>query len=183
MRTFNSATDTITPKAFASCIACYTQGALAAQWYDAVDVDDLTPADVHGGPTDHEEIWISDTEHLPVFPGAGEMTPAVAAQWGQVIESITPMWREAYIAWIEDQWIKEPGDAPSDRVFCCEILAGHYESFREFAEQIAGDIDLLHGVPEEVARYFDWDRYAADLEMDYTIIDTPDYNVWIYNNQ
>lgn len=183
MRTFNPDTMTITPRAFASCIPCHATGDLVGQWYDAVDVDELTPSDIHGGPTSHEEIWISDTEHLPVVPGSGEMTPAVAAQWGKAIESITPMWREAYIAWIEDQYIREPEDAPSDRVFCCEILAGHFESFRAFAEQIAGDIDLLHGVPEEVARYFDWDSYARDLEVDYTVIDTPSYDVWVFHNQ
>ena len=46
------------------------------------------------------------------------------------------------------------------------------ESFRDFADELADD--LLHGVPEHVAQYFDYEAHARDLEFAYTVAETND---------
>lgn len=183
MRTFNRETMTITPRVWIGCLACYNAGELVGHWYDAVDAADVLPVDLHGVPTDHEELWVMDHEHIPTIPGRGEMDPYSASLWGRAIEAVSPQWRAAYIAYIEDQWIKDPQDAPTPSEFN-EVFAGQFPDFTEFAEMIVRDCDLLYGSSETAIRYFDIESLARDLQMDYTVIDTdaPDYEVWVFHN-
>ena len=183
MKTFNRETMTITPRAWIGCLACYNEGQLVGHWYDAIDAGDVLPEDLHGVPTDHEELWVMDHENLPTAPGCGEMDPCSASLWGHAIEAITPQWREAYIAWVEDQWIKDPQDAPSEQEFF-EVFEGKFENFEDYADMVVNDSGMLIGVPDEVTRYFSIEDYARDLQLDYTTIDTgaPDYGVWVYRN-
>jgi antirestriction protein len=44
------------------------------------------------------------------------------------------------------------------------------ESFRDYADELADE--LLHGVPDSIARYFDYEAFARDLEFDYTVAET-----------
>ncbi|WP_255434399.1 antirestriction protein ArdA [Auritidibacter ignavus] len=65
------------PRAGLGCLACHNEGGLVGQWYDAEDCDEVTPAQLHGHATDHEELWVMDHEGIPV---TGEMDPMTAAQ-------------------------------------------------------------------------------------------------------
>jgi antirestriction protein len=44
-----------------------------------------------------------------------------------------------------------------------ESYAGKFDTDREFAEHLVEEDMMLIGVPQEVARYFDYDSYANDL--------------------
>lgn len=44
---------------------------------------------------------------------------------------------------------------------------GVWSSFREYVEAEADDIGLLSDMADTLARYFDWDAYARDMEHDY----------------
>lgn len=169
---------TITPRVWVGCLSCYNEGQLTGHWYDAVDAGDVLPSDLHGVPTGHEEMWIFDHEGLPV---RGEMDPLTAARWGHVIESEVPQWREAFLAWLDDQHIDRPEDAPTADTFS-EILMGEWPTFTAFAEMIVSDIGLLDGVSTEVATYFDMSAFARDLAYDYTVLDSPHGTVWVYQN-
>jgi antirestriction protein len=169
---------TIVPRVWIGCLACYNEGELVGHWYDAVDADHVLPSDLHGCPTDHEEMWCLDTENVP----GGEMDPLTAARWGHVIESEVPMWRGAYLAWLDDQGITDPADAPTADGFS-EILMGEWPTFEDFAEMIVQDTGMLDGVPESVSTYFDMESFARDLAYDYTVLDSPHGTVWVYQNQ
>lgn len=181
METFNPAIDTITPRAWVGCLACYNDGEFVGHWYDAIDAANVLPQDIHGVPTDHEELWVMDHEFLPTIPGSPEMDPLTATAWAEAIEAISPHWRAAYLAWIEDQWISTPAEAPGRDEFF-GFFAGEYANFTDYADGIVCDTGMLIGVPEEFIQYFDLERYAADLALDYTVIDTADYNVWVFAN-
>lgn len=170
---------TITPRVWIGCLACYNEGELVGEWHAAVDADRVLPSDLHGVPTDHEELWVMDHEHLP----GGETDPMTAARWGHVIEAEHPMWREAYLAWLDDQGITDPEDAPTADTLGSEILVGEWSTFEDFAESIVADMGLLDCVPESVSTYFDLDAFARDLRYDYTTIDSPHGTVWVYQNQ
>ena len=170
---------TIVPRVWIGCLACYNNGELVGHWYDAVDAGDVLPVDIHGCPTTHEEMWVMDHENMPV---RGEMDPMTAARWGALIESEVPMWRGAYLAWLDDQGITDPTDAPTADAFS-EILVGEWSDFTDFAEMIVQDTGLLDGVPTEVSNYFDIDSFARDLAFDYTTIDSPHGTVWVYQNE
>lgn len=70
-----------TLRAWVGCLHCYNSGRLVGEWFDAVDADGVTLADVHrsaGGSRDGcEELWCIDHENLPV---RGEMSPHEAAE-------------------------------------------------------------------------------------------------------
>ena len=59
-------------------------------------------------------------------------------------------------------------------------LIGRYESFREYADEVADE--MLHGVAEFAQRYFDYAAFARDLEYDYTVADCEDGDVFIFYN-
>ena len=163
-------TDT-TPRAWIGCLHHYNDGRLVGHWFDAESADEATLADVHEGYglgyAECEELWCFDHENIPV---RGEMDPLTAGAWGRCLAEVDEHLRPALCAWVEsgDYVAEGTGDLPSISDFE-ERYQGHWDSFREYAENLADDIGLLDGVPEEIARYFDWSAWSRDLAMDYSV--------------
>ena len=91
--------------------------------------------------------------------------------------------RPALCAWVEsgDYVAEGTGDLPSISDFV-ERYQGHWDTFAEYAEQLADDIGLLAGVPEEIARYFDWRAWSRDLAFDYSTYDDPEGGVFVFRD-
>lgn len=82
----------------------------------------------------------------------------------------------------EEVGINTP-DSDSFREFE-DSYAGLWQSFREFADDLA-DQTILSSEDREstLARYFDWEMFARDLEYDYFTVDDPDsFRVHVYRN-
>lgn len=179
-----TAIDTTTPRVWIGCESHYAECRLVGEWFDAKTADEVTVADVHlGSGLDHsqcEELWVMDHENMPV---SGEMDPLTAAEWGRCIDSVDEHLRPALLAWVRSgSYVAEgTGDLPSLPDFE-ERYCGEWDSFREYAEQLGEDIGLLAGVPEEVARYFAWDRWTSDLAFDYTVVDTEHSGVFVFRD-
>lgn len=127
-----------------------------------------------------EELWCFDADDMPVHQ---EMSPAEAAKWGRVVEGVDEHLRPALLAWVRSggHVAEGTGDLPSLPDFE-ERFAGEWESFREYAENLAEDIGLLRDVAEEIARYFDWDAWTRDLAFDYTVEAAADGGVYIFRS-
>lgn len=157
-------------KIWVGCLACHNDGRLVGEWFNAVDGDEVTLADVHGGTgwvrQGCEELWVFDHEHLPV---TGEMNPHEAAEWGRVLSEVPDHQRVALCAWVRsgDYVAEGNGDLPSISDLE-ERYAGAWDDFNEYAYQLAEDIGLLADVPAEIARYFDWKSWTRDLALDHT---------------
>lgn len=179
-----TAIDTTTPRVWICCLAHYNAGALVGEWYDAIEADEVTVAQVHANSArDHsqcEELWVMDHENMPV---SGEMDPLTAAEWGRCIDDVDEHLRPALLAWVRSgSYVAEgTGDLPSLPDFE-ERYCGEWDSFREYAEQLGEDIGLLASVPEEVVRYFAWDRWTGDLAFDYTVVDTEHSGVFVFRD-
>ena len=179
--TTSSATDT-TPRVWIVCLHCYNEGRLVGDWFDAATADEVTTYDVHEGSgldyAECEELWVFDHENIPV---RGELDPLAAADWGRVYTEVGPGYWPALCAWVEsgDYVAEGTGDLPSVSDFG-ERYQGHWESFEDYAEQLADDIGLLADVPEEIARYFDWDSWSRDLAFDYATHDNPEGGVFVF---
>ena len=181
MTTTSSATDTA-PRAWIVCLSCYNSGHLIGEWFDAETADEVTLADVHEGSgfdyAECEELWVFDHENIPV---RGEMDPLTAAAWGRCLAEVGDSLRPALCAWVRsgDYIAEGTGDLPSvsdfEKRYC-----GAWDSFREYAEQLADDIGLLDGVPEGIARYFDWSAWTRDLAFDYSTYDNPEGCVFVF---
>ena len=179
--TTSSATDT-TPRAWVGCLHCYNEGHLVGEWFDAAAADEVTLADVHEGfdYAECEELWVMDHENIPV---QGELDPITAAAWGQCLAEVDEHLRPALCAWVESGNYVTEGDTdlPSLPGFE-ECYQGEWDSFSEYAEQLADDIGLLADVPEEIARYFDWSAWTRDLAMDYSVYGNPEGGVFVFRD-
>lgn len=176
-----TATTTATPAVWTGCLYCHTAGHLVGHWFDALDADQVTLADVHKG-TDRltpqcEELWVFDHEYLPV---SGEMSPMDAAVWAQEITAVADFLQPAYFAWIKGNGYSDP-DEPSIDDFE-ERYCGEWDDFAEYAYHLADEIALLDGVPEEVSRYFHWDSWVRDLEFDYQTEPAPGGGVFVFRS-
>ncbi len=173
-------TDT-TPRAWIGCLACYNAGSLVGDWFDAATADGVTAYDVHGDSRadSHDELWCFDQENIPV---RGELDPLTAAAWGRCLAEVDEHLRPALCAWVEsgDYIAEENTDLPSISDFE-ECYQGAWDTFGEYAEQLADDIGLLADVPEEIARYFDWQAWSRDLAFDYSTYDDPEGGVFVFS--
>ena len=113
-----------------------------------------------------------DHENIPV---SGEMSPADAAAWGRAITEVDEHLRAALFAWVEsgDYVAEGNSDLPCIPDFM-ERYCGEWESFEDYARELADETGLLTDVPEEIANYFDWDSWARDLAFDYATHDNPE---------
>ncbi|WP_342372117.1 antirestriction protein ArdA [Propioniciclava soli] len=181
-------TDTGAPRVWLACLTCcYNDGALVGRWVDCTDVEGVTLADLHEGSgrpyAACEEVWVLDHEFVPV---EGEFGPLEAAQWGECFEEAGPEQWPAVCAWVRSgMHITEgSGDLPSLPDFE-ERYCGHWESFREYAEQLADETGMMTDWPEEAVRYFDWASWTRDLAFDHTVVDAPaveGYGVYVFRN-
>ena len=172
MTTTSSATDT-TPRVWIGCLACYNDGRLVGDWFDADTADEVTTYDVHGDSRadSHEELWVFDHENIPV---RGEMDPLTAAAWGRCLAEVDERLRPALCAWVESGNYVTEGDTDLPSISDFEdSYQGHWESFEDYARQLAG-------VPEEIANYFDWDSWTSDLAFDCPNYDDPEGGVFVF---
>lgn len=176
-------TDT-TPRVWPACLNCHNNGRLVGQWVDCADAANVTLAALHegaGGPSvGCEEIWCLDHENLPV---SGEMSLAAAARWGECYQKVGPDLWPAVCAWVSSGCYTAEGtwDIPNLSDFE-EAYQGQWDTFREYAEQLADDIRLTDGWPDEAQRYFNWDAWTRDQRFDYTVADAPDGGVFVFRN-
>lgn len=60
-----------------------------------------------------------------------------------------------------------------------ESFCGSHDSFKEYAEQYFDD---CYEVPEHLASYIDYDKFAYELKMEYHIADAPNYGYFLYRS-
>lgn len=173
-----------TPAVWIGCLHCYNSGDLVGDWFEALTADEVTLADVHRGSgrgdAGCEELWVMDHENLPV---SGEMSPMDAAAWAERLDEVGDHLRPALCAWVRsgDYIAEGTGDLPVISDFE-DQFCGEWDNFDEYAQQLAEDIRLLDGVPEEVARYFSWDAWSRDLAFDYTTEPAPCGGVFVFRS-
>lgn len=182
-----AATVEAAPRVWLACLSCHASGHLVGQWVDCTDVEDTTLADLHkGSGRPHaacEEVWVFDHEFVPVD---GEFGPLEAAAWGECYKRAGAEQWAAVCAWVCSGMhvVEGTGDVPALPEFE-DRYCGHWESFREHAEQLADDLGMMDGWPEEAVRYFNWSSWVADLSHDYTVVDAPadqGYGVYVFRN-
>lgn len=61
-----------------------------------------------------------------------------------------------------------------------ECFEGEHESFKDFAQDYA---ESLYDIPDWLKNHIDWQSFADELEMDYTVIDRSKSKVLVFRNQ
>lgn len=161
--------ETLEPKVWVGCLACYNNGDLRGEWMDAADGPDWKcPVVDENGP--HEEFWVMDYEG---FGGMldGECSPMHAAYLAAELDAVPSWERNAFATWVGD------GNKPDYSIFQ-DLYCGCWDSFRDYMDD---DIEqLLLGVDETVARYFDDAGYCRDVEAEYTVLDAEEGKGKVY---
>lgn len=103
--------DNGTFRVWVGCLACYNEGRLVGEWFDAADapqdMDDFVERVKHPSATTHEELWCFDIENSPVD---GEMSPMDAVKYAEMIENLDiPL--GALTAWLDNHHEKLSEDA------------------------------------------------------------------------
>lgn len=175
--------ETHEPAVWIGCLACYNDARLVGEWYPAYGADEVTLADVHsgaGGPREGcEELWVLDHDHLPV---SGELDPTTASAWGELhLEVGDALW-PGFCAWVETGSHVTGGDDMPSYAHFQERYQGYWESFAEYADHLAEQLDLMDGWPEEAIRYFHRERWIEDLRHDYDIAGalSPESGVYVF---
>lgn len=170
-------TDIVRPAVWIGCLACYNEGKLIGEWYDAEDAGEVTPEEIHSGkPTQHEELWCFDIEGFP--PNTGEMSPCTASQWGEIFNEIGKDDWGAYLAFVESGISSvEPTEQES-----IDEFREHYRgTWGSFSDYLADEIEALQtDWPETAKRYFDSNAYERDAEFDYFLASAPEGNIHVF---
>lgn len=168
------------PRVWIGCLSCYNEGRLIGEWYPAKEAGEVAPEDIHHKETSHEEIWCFDIEGFP--SGTGEMSPTAAQAWGELYDEVGETQWPALLAWVETGChVVDADDLTSVSDFE-DAYQGEWDSFDDYATQLAEDVGLTDDWPEEAQRYFDWNAWTRDLGFDYTVIDAPGGGVFIFRS-
>jgi antirestriction protein len=179
------------------CLACYNEGTLRGQWFDAAEAGDVTPEKLHPGtfattpiglnPASHEEMWCFDIEDMP--PGfMREMSPMEAQQvadaYAEIEEQLHESEIDAYFAWLEDGgYAGMTAETLADHVSDFQDhYSGTWDSFLDYAYDYVDSCGLLGDDDSIASRYFDYQAFARDLQMDFTVIDAGGAGVHVFHS-
>lgn len=161
------------------CLSCLNAGRALGVWISAEDAAaEIGDAITYGGQGEDatypggaayvackrcggDEWYLADYEYLVPSMRTVRGFYESAEEWAEI--------EDAEIVYLFATWYDAGGaltvaeliDAHQDR------YRGHWETFRDYAEQYAEDTGDLAAMPEHLARYIDWDAYARDLAYDY----------------
>lgn len=177
-KAMTTTTTTATPKAWVGCLGCYNNGSLIGKWLDGESCADLEAAglakiETHGDYTaprcvrcGADEFAVMDHEGYGDLldgecsaPEAQAVALAIATIEGKGLDI------EAVAAYANNMHLSIANfDDWKDNYE--EAYIGEYDNMKEYAEEYVNMCGLLVGIPDNIARYFDYEAYGHDLEAD-----------------
>lgn len=169
---------------YAACLASYNSGILHGTWIDASsDVDAMQAAIaamLRASPcpnvtVEHEGKQVPSAEEWAVHDydgawpaGMGEYPGLEAlAAWAEVVEAADEAGIGADVAKELASHYGEPhqGGFAETLEAMAERYCGAHESLTAYAESFADDTGMLQGVPDTIARYFDFEAFGRDMQL------------------
>ena len=153
-------TDKNQPQVYVACLAAYNSGRLHGEWItpktDKDELQEQIDKVLKSSPIKGAKEWaIHDYNSFPNLGEYPDLDKLI-----QVQEAIDEHGQYVVNAFLEN-WSVEDLDHIEDAYY------GTYDSFSEFAQQLAEDIiEGLNG-DSTLARYFDWEAWERDLSYDY----------------
>jgi antirestriction protein len=149
-----------TPRVYVACLASYNNGRLHGRWIDATDADDMrdaVSAMLAESPTPGAEEWaIHDYEHFEGLKFGESADFDNIAMHAAMLAEHGGAWA-AYVDWVYES--NATADDFQDR-YC-----GEYRTAEEYAEELVEDCGMLSEMPENLRCYFDFERFARDLNL------------------
>lgn len=174
------------PSVWAGCLTCRNSlDELVGGWFDIREAASIDAVAVHqhrpgGLCCPDPELWVFDLDGVPLDR---EMDLREAADWGEVYAELEPDMWAPLAAWVRSgAYIAAGcGDVPvvSD---LRDAFRGCWDSWEQFADDLADDLGLLAGTPEHLQPYFDWPSWRRDLAFDFTVMPAPGGGVFVFDN-
>ena len=146
-------------RVYVGTYAKYNAGSIAGKWLDLEDYADHDAFieachELHKDEED-PELMFQDYEGFPAsYYGESSIKPELW-DWLELDDD------DKVILSLYADNIGEDATIEDAR----EAFAGTARSLEDWAEQFADDTGLLEKVPENLRYYFDWEKYARDLEI------------------
>jgi antirestriction protein len=179
------------------CLACYNEGTLLGQWYEADEAGEVTTRELHaaaGVPTTddgyligrdawfgpHEELWCLDVDEAPEGLHR-EMSPSEAQEIGDLLNELERQRidADAFAAYCSHVGADFKEDTISDFE---EAYNGEWDSREDFAQELADDLGLVPDEQPWPLSYIDWERAARDLFMDYFDAPAPGGRIYVFRS-
>ena len=170
------------PEVRVCCLSCEAEGHRRGTWVPLDEADGVVTDQAHRGRvvrlergvdlhSDPDALQVLETRNLPV---TGPLTAHQVTAWQAVYETIGEARWPALLAWVDaGVWVEGGDGLPSASDFE-ERYAGTWESFEEYAQQLAEEISLMADWPETAVGYFDWPKWIRDVRHGYTVVDVSD---------
>jgi antirestriction protein len=153
------------PSVYVGTYAKYNDGSIAGKWLDLTnyaDHDEFIAAckALHSDETD-PELMFQDFEGFP-------------AEYYDETEINSDLWDD-YLNLDDDDkallaaYINATGASATEATIesARDQYFGQFDDFESFAYDYVESTGMLHNVPEEVKRYFDYSSFARDLSFDF----------------
>lgn len=149
----------MTMRVYVGTYAKYNNGNLFGKWFnleDYADEDEFLEAcrELHADEED-PELMFQDWEGIPYrYITESNIDEDV---W-ELMDAFDKYDEGAVLAYLENwgKWEEED---------FCNNYRGHYDSWRDMAEELIDDLGELEQIPEHLRYYFDYDKYANDLRL------------------
>lgn len=171
-------TTTIEPRIYVASLSDYNNGILHGTWIDlsgksVEDVEEEIKEMLKASKDPYAEEWsIHDFESMPDLGENPDLKTVV--EMAMAVEEHG----EPFLAYVKYQGL----DSISVENFK-ETYQGEHDSVEDYAEQLLDDTGGLQAIPENLRYYFDYEKYARDLELggDIYTIDSPS-GVYVFLN-
>lgn len=192
------------PAVWLGCLACYNGGDLVGAWMSPAEAADMTPAELHtmadagadvADVDTHEEMWVMDHELTPI---SGEFGPLECRAIADAFEAVGADDWSAYRAYAATGTSADQVPDPDE---FREAFVGEFDSFRDFADELAdealgvpatpcsGDVwnaamRELGGRMEFAVRHFDYVGHARDLELggEFSAVGAPGGGIYVFRS-
>ena len=169
-----------TPRIYVACLAAYNAGRLHGEWIDADQDVDAVWAEIEAmlaaSPEPGAEEWaIHDYEGFgPLRLSEYESIERVVAIARGIAEH-----GPAFAAWMDYDNSRDPTDVTAFE----DAYRGEWPSLRDYAEDWAESTGLDDLAEKCGSPYIhvDIDLLERDLEIEMTVVDTPDHGVWLFD--
>jgi antirestriction protein len=163
-------------RAWIGCLASYNNGRLVGDWCDvSTDADEnaaMIASALAKGTPGAEEHFIADYEGpkavtylLGEYASAAAL--AIAAAFEESAESLGDHAEPALDAYTDNVCPQRIDDLDSVDVadWWNDCYAGEGDTLADWAESYLEETGFLEGVPDDVARYFDFEAWARDMRL------------------
>ena len=106
------------------------------------------------------------------------MSVHTAVLWGELFQKVGEHLWEPLLRWVENGGYVEDANGLPDYPSFADRYRGCWPSFRDFLSE---EVELMQeGWSDEAVRHFDWDSYERDARFDFTVLDAPHGEVYVF---